>query len=259
MSTTMHQPDRARSFASRCGPGVYYGWIIVADGAARLDDWGRHRMASGVMIKPLEGEFGWDRASISLALAIGLLAERLRRAVRWSPLRSLRTTPGRAWRARADGAGHRRHDRDAYHLRVDTLVGPRRRPLDRGAQRHARGGRREPLVRVATRSRDRAAGRRRLGGPTDLHPAPDEPDRQHRLACRADVDARPARAAAAADLLHPPRQPGERRLQAYGAETARPATSRRAPARHRLAWRSGRATSGCWPSASSPAASPASA
>ena len=28
------------------------------------------RMASGVMVKPLEGEFGWDRASISLALEV---------------------------------------------------------------------------------------------------------------------------------------------------------------------------------------------
>lgn len=34
-------------------------------------------MASGVLIKPLEGEFGWDRAEISLALAIGLLANGL--------------------------------------------------------------------------------------------------------------------------------------------------------------------------------------
>jgi sugar phosphate permease len=35
------------------------------------------RMASGIMIKPLEAEFGWDRAAISLALAIGLLANGL--------------------------------------------------------------------------------------------------------------------------------------------------------------------------------------
>src|SRR3954470_17898894 len=54
--------------------GLYYGWLVVAVVLLVSMVGTGTRMASGVMIKPLEAEFGWDRASISLALAIGLLA-----------------------------------------------------------------------------------------------------------------------------------------------------------------------------------------
>ncbi len=57
--------------------GLYYGWIVVAVILLIALIGTGTRMASGVMIKPLEAEFGWDRASISLALAIGLLANGL--------------------------------------------------------------------------------------------------------------------------------------------------------------------------------------
>jgi len=57
--------------------GVYYGWLVVAVILLVALIGTGTRMASGVMIKPLEAEFGWDRASISLALAIGLLANGL--------------------------------------------------------------------------------------------------------------------------------------------------------------------------------------
>src|SRR5215212_3859586 len=62
----------AARLASRLG--LFYGWLIVAVVLLVSMVTAGTRMASGVIIKPLEGEFGWDRATISLALAIGLLA-----------------------------------------------------------------------------------------------------------------------------------------------------------------------------------------
>lgn len=57
--------------------GLFYGWLVVIVvllvSAVSMGT----RMASGVMIKPLESEFGWDRAAISLSLALGLLANGL--------------------------------------------------------------------------------------------------------------------------------------------------------------------------------------
>lgn len=61
--------------ASRAG--LYYGWLVVAVALMVTLVATGTRMASGVLIKPLEAEFGWDRAAISLSLAIGLLANGL--------------------------------------------------------------------------------------------------------------------------------------------------------------------------------------
>lgn len=54
------------------GQRVYYGWVIVAITiTVSLVTWGV-RSAPSVMIKSLEAEFGWTRAEISAAIAIGL-------------------------------------------------------------------------------------------------------------------------------------------------------------------------------------------
>jgi len=53
--------------------GIHYGWLVVAVifiaslGSAAV------RSMPGVLIHPFEAEFGWDRASITLAVAINLL------------------------------------------------------------------------------------------------------------------------------------------------------------------------------------------
>jgi sugar phosphate permease len=52
----------------------YYGWIVVAVTFAALLVSSGIRTAPSVVIKPLEAEFGWDRASISLAVAVSLFA-----------------------------------------------------------------------------------------------------------------------------------------------------------------------------------------
>jgi sugar phosphate permease len=52
----------------------YYGWVVAAVTFLTLLVSSGIRNAPGVIIKPLEAEFHWDRASISLAVAISLFA-----------------------------------------------------------------------------------------------------------------------------------------------------------------------------------------
>ena len=53
--------------------GIHYGWIVVA--VIFLSSLGSTalRSMSGVLVRPFEAEFGWDRASITLAAGISLL------------------------------------------------------------------------------------------------------------------------------------------------------------------------------------------
>lgn len=51
----------------------HYAWIIVGISFLSLLVAAGVRAAPGVLIKPLEAEFGWDRASISLAVAVSIL------------------------------------------------------------------------------------------------------------------------------------------------------------------------------------------
>lgn len=52
----------------------HYAWIIVPVTFIALLTSAGVRTAPGVIIKPLEAEFGWDRGSISLAVAVSLFA-----------------------------------------------------------------------------------------------------------------------------------------------------------------------------------------
>jgi len=51
----------------------HYAWVIVAVTFTAMLIGAGIRYTSGVLIGPLETEFGWDRASISLSVSIGLL------------------------------------------------------------------------------------------------------------------------------------------------------------------------------------------
>lgn len=55
------------------GKRIYYGWIVVGITALTMIVAAGVRAASGVLIKPLEDDLGWSRASISLAISIGLI------------------------------------------------------------------------------------------------------------------------------------------------------------------------------------------
>jgi hypothetical protein len=50
--------------------GLHDAWIIVGVTFLVLILTAGVRSAPGVLIKPLEGGFGWDRAGISLAVAV---------------------------------------------------------------------------------------------------------------------------------------------------------------------------------------------
>jgi hypothetical protein len=55
------------------GRRFYYGWLVVGVTVlAALLIFGI-RSAPSVLIKPLEADFGWSRAEISSAIAVGLL------------------------------------------------------------------------------------------------------------------------------------------------------------------------------------------
>lgn len=55
------------------GKRIYYGWIVVGVTALTLIISAGERSVPGVLIHPLEQEFGWSRAGISLAVSLGLL------------------------------------------------------------------------------------------------------------------------------------------------------------------------------------------
>ncbi len=55
------------------GGRVYYGWIVVGVTAITLITSAGERSVPGVLIHPLEEEFGWSAAAISFAVSIGLL------------------------------------------------------------------------------------------------------------------------------------------------------------------------------------------
>lgn len=54
--------------------GIHYGWVVVAVTFLIVVTAAGVRAAPGVLIQPLEREFGWSRSQISLAIAISLLA-----------------------------------------------------------------------------------------------------------------------------------------------------------------------------------------
>lgn len=64
--------EREQRRSARTGR-FYYGWVVVAVTFLTLMVAAGVRSAPGVLIYPIETEFGWSRAAISLAVSIGLL------------------------------------------------------------------------------------------------------------------------------------------------------------------------------------------
>ncbi|HWH68469.1 MAG TPA: MFS transporter, partial [Candidatus Sulfotelmatobacter sp.] len=52
---------------------IHYGWIIVAVTFLTMLGASGIRSTPGVLMLPLEREFGWDRATVSLAVSINLI------------------------------------------------------------------------------------------------------------------------------------------------------------------------------------------
>ncbi len=58
-------------------PGIYYGWFVVAALTFTVFVTVGARNVFGVFVVPMEQEFGWDRFDISIAAAMGVLANGL--------------------------------------------------------------------------------------------------------------------------------------------------------------------------------------
>jgi hypothetical protein len=67
-------PLRARS--------PHYAWLIVIVTFVTLITTAGFRATPGVLIVPLQNEYGWSRSSISLAISLGLVLFGLRRRSR---------------------------------------------------------------------------------------------------------------------------------------------------------------------------------
>lgn len=52
---------------------LHYAWIVAAVGLVTLITAAGFRSTTGILIVPLQDEFGWSRATISVAVAINLV------------------------------------------------------------------------------------------------------------------------------------------------------------------------------------------
>ncbi len=66
-------PATTRLAATLARHGIHYGWLVVAVTFLTLLASAAMRSMPGVLIQPLEAEFGWSRASITFAVSINLL------------------------------------------------------------------------------------------------------------------------------------------------------------------------------------------
>jgi sugar phosphate permease len=64
-------PTRLSSFLAR--RGVHYGWVIAGVSFLTLITAAGFRSTAGVLIVPLQDEFGWSRATISAAVSVNLV------------------------------------------------------------------------------------------------------------------------------------------------------------------------------------------
>ena len=53
--------------------GLHYAWVVPASPSSSLLVSAAIRSTPGVLIVPLEKEFGWSRATISFAISVNLL------------------------------------------------------------------------------------------------------------------------------------------------------------------------------------------
>jgi len=58
---------------SRTGPPLHYAWVVLAVTFVCLLTSAAVRSLPGILMRPLEAEFGWNRATIGLAVSINVL------------------------------------------------------------------------------------------------------------------------------------------------------------------------------------------
>ena len=192
--------------------GIHYGWVIAAVSFLTLITAAGFRSTVGVLIVPLQDEFGWSRATISAAVAINLVLYGLggpfaaglydRFGIRKVIVLALATIAISSTLTTQMEAP----------LAARRAVGRRERPRHGRDRRHTGGRDREPLVRRAARPRHGHAHCQQRHGPArvpaaarlDRHGAGVANGRAHGVLRRIGVHA-------SARLLPASRQPGGRR------------------------------------------------
>jgi hypothetical protein len=141
---------RRRVIDRLIGGRRHYAWLIVLVTFVTLITTAGFRATPGVLIVPLQEEFGWSRGTISIAISLGLVLFGLTAPFsaalmeRFGVQRdAVRTRRGREWRRPDDADEPRRAARPA--------VGRRRRRRNRRGFHPARRHDRDPLVLEPTR------------------------------------------------------------------------------------------------------------
>ena len=135
------------------GRPLHYGWLIVIVTFVTLITTAGFRATPGVLIVPLQHEFGWSRGTISLAVSLGLLLYGL--AAPFSAALMERFGVRRVMLVALVDDRHRRvaDDGDDRAVAARPAVGRPRRRRDRRGRGAARGDGREPVVHDAPRAR----------------------------------------------------------------------------------------------------------
>jgi hypothetical protein len=211
--------------------GIHYGWVIAAVSFLTLITAAGFRSTVGVLIVPLQDEFGWSRATISAAVAINLVLYGLggpfaaglydRFGIRRVIVIALATIAISSTLTTQIDAP----------WQLDLLWGVAN-GLARGDRRHAGGRDREPLVRRAARDRDRECSRRATPPASSCSCRCSAGSSPRRVALgRTDGVDRGAGVHAAARSALPAGQPAEIGLRAYGAVEDDPVIVRQNPFR----------------------------
>ena len=215
-------------------------WVVAAVTLGALVAAAAFRSSTGVLLEPIEEEFGWSRATTSGAVSLNLvlygLTAPFAAAVmeRWGVRRTV--TAALVVVGVASGLTTR-HDRAVAAV---GALGRAHRRRHRGDGARARGDRREPLVPHPPRSGHGDLLRRQRHRPAAL-PAAHRPDRGGCRVARRRGDRGGALARHGGARARVPPRPAERR----GRAAVRPAggdgraTARPGPRPHRPSWRSG--------------------
>ena len=173
------------SSTNPAAPRLHYAWVVAMVTFVVLLVTAGIRATPGVLMVPLEAEFGWNRAVISGAVAINIALFGL--------IGPFAASVMDRWGAAArDPAGPRDCCRfpwrsthaDAHPVAAHAAVGRARWQRHRRDVDGARGGRRDPMVRRTPRAGDGRALRGQRDGAARLPPAARESGRAPRVAQR---------------------------------------------------------------------------
>ena len=134
---------------------IHYAWIVAAVGLVTLITAAGFRSTTGVLIVPLQDEFGWSRATIGVAVAINLVLYGLGGPFSAALVERFGVRRVAIGALLGVSAGSSLTVLMTRTVAARPPLGRRQRARDRRDRDPARRDHREPLVRRAARPRDR--------------------------------------------------------------------------------------------------------